>query len=98
MERILQVRSHGHVVYEQHLSEGDTLEVTESGGILTASVSVPSDVPTDAAGEGTPAPDAEPDLVASPDELTVEELKGLLRDKGLPVSGRKADLIARLNA
>mgnify|MGYP003325906653 CR=1 FL=1 len=28
--------------------------------------------------------------------LTVAELKDLLRDAGLPVSGKKADLIARL--
>jgi hypothetical protein len=31
------------------------------------------------------------------DELTVEELKGLLRDYDLPVSGTKAELIQRLN-
>ena len=29
-------------------------------------------------------------------DLTVAELKDLLRDAGLPVSGKKADLIARL--
>ena len=31
------------------------------------------------------------------DNLTVAELKDLLREKGLPVSGKKADLIARLS-
>ena len=30
------------------------------------------------------------------DSMTVAELKDLLRDAGLPVSGKKADLIARL--
>ena len=29
-------------------------------------------------------------------DLTVAELKDLLRDAGLPVSGKKADLITRL--
>ena len=31
------------------------------------------------------------------DELTVPELKDLLRERGLPLSGKKADLIARLS-
>ena len=30
------------------------------------------------------------------ESMTVAELKDLLRDAGLPVSGKKADLIARL--
>ena len=30
------------------------------------------------------------------DSMTVAELKDLLRDAGLPVSGKKAELIARL--
>ena len=30
------------------------------------------------------------------DNMTVAELKELLKDAGLPVSGKKADLIARL--
>ena len=30
------------------------------------------------------------------DNMTVAELKDLLREAGLPVSGKKADLIARL--
>ena len=30
------------------------------------------------------------------DDMTVAELKDLLREAGLPVSGKKADLIARL--
>ena len=32
------------------------------------------------------------------ENLTVAELKGLLKERGLPVSGKKADLIARLSA
>ena len=32
------------------------------------------------------------------DGLTVAELKGLLRDRGLPVSGAKAILVDRLEA
>ncbi len=31
------------------------------------------------------------------EDMTVAELKDVLREKGLPVSGKKADLIARLN-
>ena len=31
------------------------------------------------------------------DNLTVAELKEVLRERGLPVSGKKADLIARLS-
>ena len=31
------------------------------------------------------------------ENLTVKELKELLKERGLPVSGKKADLIARLN-
>ena len=31
------------------------------------------------------------------DDLTVAELKDLLREAGLPLSGRKADLVARLD-
>ena len=30
------------------------------------------------------------------DELTVVELKDMLRERGLPVSGRKSELVARL--
>ena len=30
------------------------------------------------------------------ENMTVAELKDLLRDAGLPVSGKKADLVARL--
>ena len=29
--------------------------------------------------------------------MTVAELKDLLRDRGLPLSGKKADLVSRLN-
>ena len=31
------------------------------------------------------------------ENLTVAELKELLRERGLPVSGKKADLVARLS-
>ncbi|HJN55740.1 MAG TPA: SAP domain-containing protein, partial [Candidatus Poseidoniales archaeon] len=31
------------------------------------------------------------------DEMTVAELKALLKERGLPVSGKKADLIERLS-
>ena len=31
------------------------------------------------------------------EDLTVPELKDLLRERGLPLSGKKADLIARLS-
>ena len=31
------------------------------------------------------------------EDLTVPELKELLRERGLPLSGKKADLIARLS-
>jgi hypothetical protein len=31
------------------------------------------------------------------DDLTVAELKDLLREAGLPLSGKKADLVARLD-
>ena len=31
------------------------------------------------------------------DDMTVAELKDLLRDRGLPLSGKKADLVSRLN-
>ncbi len=44
--------------------------------------------------EGSPA--AESVLVRAED-VSVEELKGLLRDKDLKVSGSKAELIKRLN-
>ena len=30
------------------------------------------------------------------DKMTVAELKNLLKEAGLPVSGKKADLVARL--
>lgn len=36
-------------------------------------------------------------LVLDPSDVTVEELKDILRDKDLPVSGTKDELIARLN-
>ena len=31
------------------------------------------------------------------DSMTVAQLKEALKEKGLPVSGKKADLVARLN-
>ena len=42
--------------------------------------------------------DDEPAAAAAEDfgSLTVVELKALLRERGLPVSGRKAELVARL--
>lgn len=36
-------------------------------------------------------------LILDPTDVTVEELKDILRDKDLPVSGTKAELIERLN-
>lgn len=53
--------------------------------------------------DGNPFPEEQqteeqPVEVAEPDyeSMTVEELKALLRARGLPVAGTKADLIARL--
>lgn len=40
----------------------------------------------------------EPTLEQSFDEMKVEQLKGLLRDRDLPIGGKKAELIERLNA
>jgi hypothetical protein len=38
------------------------------------------------------------DVTVQADEVTVEDLKDMLREKDLPVSGTKAELIARVNA
>lgn len=51
---------------------------------------------------GVPDPDAAngdttPDEVVDPDEETVESLKDKLRERDLPVSGTKAELVERLN-
>lgn len=40
---------------------------------------------------------SEPVLVQDYSEMSVEELKGLLRDRELPVSGNKDELVERLN-
>ena len=49
--------------------------------------------------EAAPAEEAAPseDAGADYDSMTVAELKELLKAAGKPVSGKKADLIARLN-
>ena len=49
-----------------------------------------------AAEEESPAPAAD-DEGTDYDSMTVAELKELLKAAGKPVSGKKADLIARLN-
>ena len=59
--------------------------------------SVAAAAPEAAAPELPPTP-APPGPPASGDlaKLTVKELKALLKEKGLPVSGKKAELVARL--
>ena len=52
--------------------------------------------------DGAPEPDDESEEPVSTDEIdyssmTVAELKEILKEKGLPVSGKKADLIERLS-
>ena len=37
-------------------------------------------------------------MIGEYDDLTVAELKDILREAGLPLSGKKADLVARLDA
>jgi hypothetical protein len=44
--------------------------------------------------QSTPAPAASSDY----SRLTLKELKDKLREKGLPVSGNKAELVTRLSA
>ena len=44
----------------------------------------------------TPAPPGAPAASGDLAKLTVKELKALLKEKGLPVSGKKAELVARL--
>lgn len=60
---------------------------------ITASVSGAREVLEELAdggepGEGAPAPDYR--------KMKVKELKALLKERGLPLSGKKADLVARL--
>jgi hypothetical protein len=50
----------------------------------------------DFAPPGARAASPEPDAGADLETLTVEELKQALTDQGLPSSGNKAELIARL--
>ena len=45
----------------------------------------------------TEAAHSEEAVQGDKDELTVEELQAILKSKGLPVSGKKDELIARLN-
>ena len=51
----------------------------------------------EAAEEAAPADEDASDDGADYDSMTVAELKELLKAAGKPVSGKKADLIARLN-
>ena len=47
-------------------------------------------------GDGTPDSEDEAPRTPDYDSMTVPQLKDALKEKGLPVSGKKSDLIARL--
>lgn len=85
-ERPLRVRAIGDGAF---IAEPEVLEeVFNPDAALTDGNPFPEEQQT----EEQPVDVAEPDY----DSMTVEELKALLRARGLPVTGAKADLIARL--
>ncbi|RJU88973.1 MAG: hypothetical protein DWC07_06970 [Candidatus Poseidoniales archaeon] len=75
-------------------ADADDEEETESETVeeATAPAEAAPEAKAEAASEPEPSSDA-PDLSS----MTVAELKDLLKAAGKPVSGKKADLIARLN-
>jgi hypothetical protein len=82
-------------MYEVNLNDGDSVYLTEDADGITATVGgqpATQEELVDAAEDETKP------VTLDYDEMTVEELKQLLRDDDLPVSGTKAELIERLNA
>ena len=75
-------------------ADADGEEEAESEAVeeATAPAEAAPEAKAEAASEPEPSSDA-PDLIS----MTVAELKDLLKAAGKPVSGKKADLIARLN-
>jgi len=97
-ERIVKLIVMGITNYEAHMNPEDRIQIEESESLVTINIRNsawvdPSAPQLELEGEDV----AEEAVLVSSDEVTVEELKGLLRDKGLAVSGAKAELIARLN-
>jgi hypothetical protein len=72
--------------------------VTSSSEDFSAVVSDPSPAPKKARG-GSPKPESSNGSSAPPDlgKCTVPVLKDMLRERGLTVSGNKADLVERLS-
>ena len=98
-ERIVKLMVMGIPTYEGHMNPDDRIEIEESDSLVTINIrnstylGTPVDVPVEA--EGAPASEA---VLVRAEDVSVEELKGLLRDKDLPVSGTKSELIKRINA
>lgn len=90
--------------FESLFTPVDQLNDNTSGSQTTIRAMVPNEGAASApasvqgAGEVTnPEPSLTTDLLVPAADITVEELKDILRDKDLKVSGTKAELIARLN-
>ncbi len=105
VERNLYLSRSGTLLYQTHLNELD--EVFTQVGACGIHNGVPcNDVtvtlgaaPLDAVEAEAIEEEAvtEPTVTLSFDEMSVEDLKGLLRERDLPVSGTKAELVIRLN-
>lgn len=100
-ERIVKLMVMGIPTYEGHMNPDDRIEIEESDSLVTINIrnstylALPVDPGADVPAEGTLAAEA---VLVQAEDVSVEELKGLLRDKDLPVSGTKSELIKRINA
>lgn len=78
--------------FSDYLSALRSYEDQQAGRELPLQASV-----TTVSSANPPSPSKEPQhSISSYDKYTVKELKDLLRDKNLPISGTKAELIRRL--
>lgn len=82
------------------------IEPEAEGGEPATTEDSATEIKGDGSGETLPPIDGDEkgdgndtsDLVQSFAEMKVEQLKGLLRDRGLPTGGKKDELVDRLNA
>jgi len=83
---------------EDEEEEGDDAPSILDAAVPVEPASEKTEAPAEeAAPEEAPAEEAAPASDVDHSSMTVAELKELLKAAGKPVSGKKADLIARLN-
>lgn len=81
-------------IFETHLNDGEAVFLSDDGSQAWIGAGAPA---AQQVAEASNAQVTTPGLFIPYEDMTVEELKGLLRDKDMLVSGDKSALVARLS-